>query len=281
MITSPFTIILTDIEQARLTKLTCSARAEHRLVLRARIVLAAAQQTSNAAIAAETGLHVDTVRKWRRRFCQHRIGGLTDRRRSGRPVSFTAVQVAEVKQLACTLPAETGVALSRWSSAELAGETMRRGVVTSISASTIRRWLTRDAIKPWQHRSWIFPRDPDFAAKAARVLDLYARSWNGEPLGDNDYVISADEKSQLQALRRRCSFQPGQDAVVDRIQDPPRRRGRGHRPEQARLVPQHRKVGDRLSAVGQQHRQIGEHPTRSMRRTPLPTSARRLVEHLR
>ena len=80
---------------------------------------------------------------------------------------------------------------------------MRRGVVTSISASTIRRWLTRDAIKPWQHRSWIFPRDPDFATKAARVLDLYARSWNGEPLGDNDYVISADEKSQLQALRRR------------------------------------------------------------------------------
>jgi transposase len=190
---------LTDIEQARLTKLTCSARAEHRLVLRARIVLAAAQQTSNAAIAAETGLHVDTVRKWRRRFCQHRIGGLTDRRRSGRPVSFTAVQVAEVKQLACTLPAETGVALSRWSSAELAGETMRRGVVTSISASTIRRWLTRDAIKPWQHRSWIFPRDPDFATKAARVLDLYARSWNGEPLGDNDYVISADELGRDEA----------------------------------------------------------------------------------
>jgi transposase len=203
MITSPFTIILTDIEQARLTELTCSARAEHRLVLRARIVLAAAQETSNAAIAVETGLHVDTVRKWRRRFVQDRMAGLSDRPRSGRPPSFTPVQVAEVKQLACTLPAETGVALSRWSSSDLAAETVRRGVTASISASTIRRWLTRDAIKPWQHRSWIFPRDPDFATKAARVLDLYARSWNGEPLGDNDYVISADEKSQLQALRRR------------------------------------------------------------------------------
>ena len=203
MITSPFTIILSDLEQAMLQRLACSTRAEHRMVLRARIVLAAAEGDTHTTIAAKTGLHVDTVRKWRRRFCQHRIGGLTDRRRSGRPVSFTAVQVAEVKQLACTLPAETGVALSRWSSAELAGETIRRGVVASISASTIRRWLTRDAIKPWQHRSWIFPRDPDFATKAARVLDLYARSWNGEPLGDNDYVISADEKSQLQALRRR------------------------------------------------------------------------------
>ena len=111
MITSPFTIILTDAEQARLTRLACSARAEHRMVLRARIVLAAAQETSNAAIAVETGLHVDTVRKWRRRFVQHRLAGLSDRRRSGRPVSFTPVQVAEVKQLACTLPAETGVAV--------------------------------------------------------------------------------------------------------------------------------------------------------------------------
>ena len=137
MITSPFTIILTDIEQARLTKLTCSTRAEHRLVLRARIVLAAAQETSNAAIAVETGLHVDTVRKWRRRFVQHRLAGLADRRRSGRPPSFTPVQVAEVKQLACTLPAETGVALSRRSSSDLAAETVRRGVATSISASRL------------------------------------------------------------------------------------------------------------------------------------------------
>ena len=67
----------------------------------------------------------------------------------------------------------------------------------------MRRWLAADAIKPWQHRSWIFPRDPDFAAKAARVLDLYARPWQGQPLGADEYVISADEKSQLQALRRR------------------------------------------------------------------------------
>lgn len=72
----------------------------------------------------------------------------------------------------------------------------------AISSSTVRRWLHADAIKPWRYRSWIFPRDPDFAAKAARVLDLYARVWDGMPLGPDDYVISADEKSQLQALRR-------------------------------------------------------------------------------
>ena len=73
-----------------------------------------------------------------------------------------------------------------------------------MSASTVRRRiLAADALKPWQHRSWIFIRDPDFAAKAARVLDLYARIWDGEPLGDDEYVICADEKTSIQA-RCRC-----------------------------------------------------------------------------
>ncbi len=73
-----------------------------------------------------------------------------------------------------------------------------------MSASTVRRWLTQDAIKPWQYRSWIFPRDPDFASKAGHVLKLYDRLWKGQPLRDDEYAISADEKSQLQALRRRA-----------------------------------------------------------------------------
>ena len=118
------------------------------------------------------------------------------------------MQVAAITALACTLPAETGAPLARWSSTELAAEAVTRGVVESISAATVRRWLHRAAIKPWQHRSWIFPRDPDFETKAARVLDLYARTWNGTELGPDDYVISADEKSQLQALRRRHPGRP-------------------------------------------------------------------------
>jgi hypothetical protein len=99
-------------------------------------------------------------------------------------------------------PEQRQVPLSRWSSAELAGQAVREGLVPAISSSTVRRWLHADAIKPWRYRSWIFPRDPDFAVKAARVLDLYARVGDGVPLGPDDYVISADEKSQLQALRR-------------------------------------------------------------------------------
>ena len=78
-----------------------------------------------------------------------------------------------------------------------------RGLVASISDTTIWRWLDEDAIKPWTQRSWIFPRDPAFAAKASRALDLYARTWEGEPLRDDEFVVSADEKTSIQA-RIRC-----------------------------------------------------------------------------
>jgi hypothetical protein len=86
-----------------------------------------------------------------------------------------------------------------------------RGITDSVSASTVRRWLREDALKPWQCRSWIFIRDPDFRAKAQRVLDLYAHTFEGVPLGANEYVISADEKTSIQA-RCRChpTLAPGQ-----------------------------------------------------------------------
>jgi hypothetical protein len=123
--------------------------------------------------------------------------------------------VAEVKALACALPAETGTPLSRWSCPELAREAVHRGITEQVSASTIRRWLAEDALKPWQHRSWIFPRDPDFAVKAARVLDLYAGIWDGEPLSDKDFVVCADEKTSIQA-RCRChpSLPPGKARMM-------------------------------------------------------------------
>ena len=108
-----------------------------------------------------------------------------------------------MKALACELPASSGVPLSRWSTEEVAREAMERGLVASISGTTVWRWLSEDAIRPFYHRSWIFPRDPDFAEKAGRVLDLYEGRWAGEPLGAEEYVISADEKTSIQA-RIRC-----------------------------------------------------------------------------
>ncbi|MFI1205693.1 IS630 family transposase [Streptomyces sp. NPDC020883] len=197
-------------ERVRLKKMAYGHKTEHRLRLRAQVVLHAARGRSNARIARETGLHLDTVCRWRGRFAEAGLPGLNDRRRCGRPASFTPLQAAEVKALACRLPAETGVPISRWSCPELVREAGRQGIATFVSASTVRRWLTEGAIKPWQHRSWIFLTDPDFRAQAALVLDLYARTWNGEPLGADEYVISADEKTSIQA-RCRChpSLPPG------------------------------------------------------------------------
>jgi hypothetical protein len=93
--------------------------------------------------------------------------------------------------------------LARLHVADIRAEAIARGLVASISDTTIWRWLSEDAIKPWQHRSWVFPRDPDFERKAGVVLDLYHRTFEGRPLRPNEYVLSADEKTSIQA-RCRC-----------------------------------------------------------------------------
>jgi DDE superfamily endonuclease len=116
--------------------------------------------------------------------------------------------VVAVKALACELPATTGVPLARWHCPDLARQAAAQGIAASISGTTIWRWLSADAIKPWRVRSWIFPHDPAFAVKAGRVLDLYARTWEGELLGEDDYVISADEKTSIQARIRRHASLP-------------------------------------------------------------------------
>ena len=110
--------------------------------------------------------------------------------------------MAEVKALACELPSEHGIPLSRWSSAELAREAIKRGIVATISAITIWRWLAEDAIRPWNYRSWIFPRDPNFAVKAGRILDLYEGRWEGQLLEPGDFVVCADQKPSIQARAR-------------------------------------------------------------------------------
>ena len=208
-------ISLTASQRHRLKKMAYGHKTPYQARVRAQVVLHAARGRSNARIARETGLHLDTVRTWRGRFAERGLPGLSDRKRSGRPPSFTALQVAEVKALACQLPAETGTPLSRWSCPELTREVVARGIAGSISASTVRRWVKQDALKPWQYRSWIFVRDPDFRAKAARVMDLYARTWQGEPIGEDEYVVSADEKTSIQA-RCRChpTLAPGKARAV-------------------------------------------------------------------
>ena len=122
---------------------------------------------------------------------------------AGAQPAFPPSVVVDVKRLACELPSRSDVPLARFTIPELHREVLARGIVAQISGVTLWRWLSADALQPWRHRSWIFPRDAQFAEKAGRILDLYARTWDGTPLGPNDFVISADEKPSLQARRRK------------------------------------------------------------------------------
>ena len=124
----------------------------------------------------------------------------------------------QVKAIACELPKESDQPLSRYSRQDLAQEVIRRGVVAKISGRTVWRWLDEDAIRPWLHRSWIFPRDPDFKTKAERVLDLYQGVWETQPLEANDYVISADEKTSIQARIRLHPTLPPQSKGPMRVE---------------------------------------------------------------
>lgn len=189
----------TAAERERLKKMAYGHKTEHRLRVRAQIVLHAARGRSNARIAHETGLHLDTVRAWRGRFAHGGMPALADRKRSGRPARFTPVQVAGAKALACQLPAETGVPLSRWSCPELAAELTARGITETVSASTVRRWLREDALKPWQYRSWIFIRDPDFRAKTPACLGSVRLHVRWCPTG----------RGRVRPVQRREDFRPG------------------------------------------------------------------------
>ena len=124
----------------------------------------------------------------------------------------------QVKALACELPATRGLPLSRLSSADIVREAQRCGLVASLSDKTVWRWLHDDAIRPWQHRTWIFPRDPEFAAKAGRILDLYARRWAGRPLHAEDFVLCADEKTSIQARLRCHPTRPPQPGAPMRVE---------------------------------------------------------------
>jgi hypothetical protein len=138
-------------------------------------------------------------------------------RDGGGPPIFPPLDHALVKAVACELVAETEQPLSRQSLADVTGRA-QRALGKPISRSTVWRILATDAIKPWRYKYWIFPRDPHFAEKAGPILDLYAGTWEGQPLGLKDHILSADEKTSIQA-RVRCHptlpSAPGRPAHIE------------------------------------------------------------------
>ncbi len=124
----------------------------------------------------------------------------------------------QVKAIACELPVTLGLPLSRLSTTDIVREAQRSGIVATISDKTVWRWLHEDAIRPWQHRTWIFPRDPEFTTKAGRILDLYARQWEGKALKAEEFVLSADEKTSIQARIRKHPTLPPRPAQTARVE---------------------------------------------------------------
>jgi hypothetical protein len=116
--------------------------------------------------------------------------------------TFPPLDKATVKAIACEAVFEDEVPLSRQSLTDLTARASK-ALGKPMGRSTVWRVLDADAIKPWQYEHWIFPRDPQFAAKAGVILDLYAGLWQDERLDTEDRIISADEKTSIQA-RVRC-----------------------------------------------------------------------------
>ena len=129
-------------------------------------------------------------------------------------VVFPPQEVAQVKAIACELPKQHGLALSRFSRSEIHRFVVERAV-SEASASTIGRWLAQDVIRPWRHQSWVFPRAPAFLEKAGRVIDLYAGRGEGKLLEPGDMVISADAKPSIQARKR---IYPSMAPAAGRVQ---------------------------------------------------------------
>lgn len=152
-------IHLSEKEQEELTRLTRGHRSEQQMVLRARIILAAAQGPSNIQIARELNINVDTVRLWRDRWAgwqeidqeksaqeavslAHR---LQDAPRPGAVPKFTIEQRALMAALACEAPGSAGHPISQWTGREIADELKARGIVSQISPRHAARLLKKGA----------------------------------------------------------------------------------------------------------------------------------------
>lgn len=135
----------------------------------------------------------------------------------GVPGLFPPLQVTAIRKIACSLPKELNLPFSRLSLSDIAKAAIKRGVVESISKSTVNRVLSSAAIKPWQYHSWLFPMAPDFLKKAEAILDLYQGIYQGRKLDEDEYVICADEKTSIQARIRLCPTLPPKEEVPIRV----------------------------------------------------------------
>jgi transposase len=193
---------LSSTERNNLRAMVRRQRGEARLYRRARTILLAAEGQSVSAVARAMGTCRSRVVEWVRRFRVHRLKGLTDLPRSGRPVEITPLERHQVIAAACRSPADFRVQRDIWDHATLAGALMSAGLVRSISPRSVGRILQAAEIKPHHVKMWCHSDDPDYQQKMRAIVALYVHRPKGQP------VLSIDEKTGMQALSHRRPLKP-------------------------------------------------------------------------
>lgn len=193
-------LVLTEGEREQLVRWSRRRKSSQALALRSRIVLACARGADNKTVAGQLGCAQATVGKWRARFVVHRLDGLSDEPRPGRPPTVTAQQVEDVVVATLESTPANATHWSRTSMAERSG----------LSASTIGRiWKAFD-LKPHRADSFKLSTDPMFVEKVYDVVGLYL-----DP-PESAVVLCVDEKSQVQALARSAPVLPMMPGMPER-----------------------------------------------------------------
>lgn len=184
-------IVLDQGTRTRLERTAGSQRGQIRDVLRARIVVQAADGSSNAQIARSLATSVNTARKWRARFHEHGLAGLDDAKRPGRPKVYGPEIRVELVATATSTPPYPE---STWSHRRIAGALAAAG----ISCSQVGRILADLDIRPHRVRGWLTRReDPAFWTRAGEICGLYLTKPPGA------VRLSIDEKTSMQARSRK------------------------------------------------------------------------------
>ena len=225
---------ITERQQDVLQQIRNSSTCALRLIQRATIILLAFEGWDNQDIAKEVGLNRMTVAQWRRRWpsqwqklilieCAETQAGfrraleavLSDEPRSGSPGKFTPEQITLIYALACEPPEKSGRPITHWTNKELAAEAQKRGIVASISATQVGRYLHEAELKPHKSRYWLNTKEKDpqqFQEKVEEVCDTYLeapRLYEQE----NTHTVCCDEMTGIQALERIADtlpMKPGQ-----------------------------------------------------------------------